>query len=182
MDTSTNAQTVGEAMDRRADQAAQDDHVRRGSLASAGRFLRHFVLMVLVMNAGMMAYHALYATLLVPLGVDAALDPYPAIRHLLMEIAMVVPMVALMRYQRHSWTRNMEMAAAMMAGPLVFMACLQFNLHQFIPGLSAGVLGAAAEVSMYAGMLGVMLYRRNEHAHAAGPHAGHQHTGSAIPA
>ena len=136
-----------------------------GRFVQVRNFLWHFVQMVLVMNAGMMVYHLLYALLAAPLGVEAALRPYPAIRHLMMDLSMVVPMVALMRYQRAGWQYNFEMVAAMMAGPLVFVACWQLGLHQYVPGLSAQMLGILAEVSMYLGMLAAMLYRRDAHAH-----------------
>ena len=89
---------------------------------------------------------------------------------------MIPPMIALMRYHRHSWQRSLEMAAAMLAGPLVILICAQLGLHTYVPGLSLKTLFVLGDISMYVGMLGVMLYRRAEYTTG---HADHQHAGSA---
>ncbi len=89
---------------------------------------------------------------------------------------MVLPMVALMRYHRHDWQRTLEMAATMLIGPAVAIACVQLGLHNYIPGLSPKTLFTLGDMSMYLGMLGIMLYRRAEYTTG---HAAHQHTGSA---
>ena len=161
--------------------------------ASTRSFLWHFIQMVLVMNLGMVVYHAVYAALDVPLGITSALRPYPAVKQILMDLSMVVPMVAFMWYRKATWGRNFEMSAAMLAGPVVLMACLQLGLHAYVPGLTAGALKTGAEISMYAGMLGIMLYRRKDHvshgvhgehgAHSAQEHSVHEHgTSMAQPA
>lgn len=131
-----------------------------------GRFLWHFVQMVLAMMVGMGVYHLL---------TGKALAAHPVLNFAGMELSMVPPMVALMRYHRHSWQRSLEMAAVMLVGPAVFIACVQFGLHTYIPGLSRKTLFALADITMYLGMLGVMLYRRAEYTTG---HAGHHHPGS----
>jgi hypothetical protein len=73
---------------------------------------------------------------------------------------MTIPMVAWMRYRRHPWQRNAEMAAAMMV-PTAGAAALA----------AAGTLGLGAAMAlqhtvMVPAMLGVMLWRYDEYARA----------------
>ncbi len=150
----------------------EHDHPYQNTFAGIFGFAWHFVQMVIVMMLGMGIYHLLYALLDAPLGLSAALRPYPAVRQFMMDLAMAAPMVPFMWYIGSSWRRNVEMVAAMLAGPIVFLTCLQLGVNHYVPGLAAGSLQAMAEISMYLGMLAVMLYRRNDHAAHCKHHPG----------
>lgn len=132
----------------------------------ARRFIWHFVQMVVAMLVGMSVYHLL---------TGKALVAYPVVNFALMELSMVLPMVALMRYHRHSWQRTWEMAAVMLAGPALAALCVQFGLHTYIAGLSYKTFFTLGDIAMYLGMLGIMLYRRAEY--IAG-HTDHHHASS----
>ncbi len=134
--------------------------------ADVRQFVWHFVQMVLAMMVGMGVYHLL---------TGKSLAAYPVLNFAGMELSMVPPMIALMRYHRYSWQRTWEMAAVMLTGPVVFIACAQLGLHTYIPGLSIKTLFSLGDLSMYLGMLGIMFYRRAEYTTG---HAGHQHANS----
>ncbi len=138
----------------------------RSVAANVGRFLWHFVQMLLAMMVGMGVYYLL---------TGKALVAYPILNYAGMDFSMVVPMVALMRYQGHGWRHNVEMVGAMLLGPAVLLACAQLGLHAYVPGLSVKTLLGLSDATMYIGMLGVMLYRREMYTTR---HAGHHHAGS----
>ncbi len=133
-----------------------------GRGTQARRFLWHLLQMVFVMELGMSLFHAV---------AGKSLAAYPVLNNAGMQLSMIPPMVLLMRYHRHSWQRSLEMAAAMLAGPALLLACAQFGLHLYIPGLSRSTLFAWASITMSLGMLAIMLYRRAEYTadHAAHP-------------
>lgn len=131
--------------------------------ASTGRFLWHFVQMILAMMVGMMIYHML---------IGKTLAAYPVLSYAGMELAMIPPMIVLMRYHRHTWQRTLEMTAAMLVGPAVFIACVQFGWHNYVPGLSSKTMFTLGDITMYLGMLAIMLYRRAEYTMG---HTSHQH-------
>lgn len=137
----------------------------RGLAAGTGRFLWHFVQMVLAMMVGMAVYYML---------IGRALAGNPVLNYAGMELAMVPPMVALMLYQRHGWRHSAEMTGAMLIGPAVFLACAQLNLHTYVPGLTRETLFSWSHWAMYVGMLAAMLFRRDMYT-AAG--ASHHHAG-----
>lgn len=141
---------------------AHDGHTG-GSAAQLRRFVWHFVQMVLAMEVGMAVYHLL---------AYEALAAYPVLQYAGMELSMILPMVALMLYQRHGWRYSAEMTGAMVVGPVVFLACAQFGLHNYIPGLSRETLLVFSDATMYLGMLGWMLYRRDHYTRGAG-HSAH---------
>jgi hypothetical protein len=133
------------------------------SARSVGRFVWHFVQMLVAMMVGMGIFHMLTGR------------PSEANRILWyagMELSMIPTMVALMLYQRHGWRHSVEMAGAMLIGPAVFLGCAQLGWHNYIPGLTRETLFGLADVTMFLGMVGAMLYRREMYTR---PHAGHQH-------
>jgi len=142
------------------------DHRLRSHASKVGRFLWHFVQMVLAMMVGMGIYHLL---------TGKALAAYPVLFYAGMELSMIPPMVALMLHQRHGWRCSAEMAGAMLVGPAVFLACAQFGLHNYIPGLSRETLFALSDTTMYLGMLSAMLYHWEMYTTRPQPH---QHTGT----
>ncbi len=137
----------------------------RSATASVGRFLLHFVQMLVAMMVGMGIFHAL---------TGKPTEAYRVLWYAGMEVSMVPPMVALMLYQRHGWWHSAEMAVAMLIGPAIFLACAQLGLHNYIPGLTRNTLFSLADATMFLGMLGAMLYRRAMYTQ---PHTGHQHSG-----
>ena len=137
----------------------------RGLAASTGRFLWHYVQMVAAMMVGMPVYYML---------IGKNLADRPVLQNAGMELAMVPPMVALMLYQRHGWRHSAEMVGAMLIGPAVLLACVQFGLYTYVPGLTAETLFSWSHTAMFVGMLAAMLYRREMYT-AAGAH--HHHAG-----
>lgn len=138
--------------------------------AKVGRFSWHFVQMLVAMMLGMGVFHVL---------AGRATEANRVLWYAGMELSMVPPMIALMLFQGHGWRSSAEMAIAMLAGPAVLLACAQLGLHNYIPGLSRNTLLSLADATMFLGMLGAMLYRRDMYSR---PHARHRHTGAAQPA
>ena len=125
-----------------------------------GRFVKHYVEMLVAMFTGMFALGLPVAAL----GWD--INPIE-LELLYMAFIMSVPMVAWMRYRGHGWAPAGEMTAAM-----------------FVPNLAAiGLLWAGTvegghapmmiqHVAMFPAMLAVMLLRRSEYTgHAGRAHA-----------
>jgi hypothetical protein len=114
--------------------------------------IRHYVEMVVVMFAGM-------ALLWTPasLVVDTART---APMLLTMAFTMTAPMVPWMRWRGHRWQPTLEMAASMVVPTLAMLALFAADLIT-----DAGVLFAIEHMAMLAGMLVVMLARRDEYGH-----------------
>lgn len=139
----------------------------RSATASVGRFLLHFLEMLIAMMVGMGIYMAL------------AGKPPEANRVLWyagMELSMVPGVMVLMLYQRHGWRSSLEMAGAMLIGPAIILSCAQFGLYNYIPGLSLNTLLGFSDPTMILGLLADMLYRRDMYTSS---HAGHQHAAHA---
>ena len=135
--------------------------------SKVGRFLWHFVQMVVAMMVGMGIYHVL---------TGKAPEAYRVLWFAGMELSMVPPMVALMLYQRHGWRRTAEMTVAMLVGPALFLTCAQLGLHNYIPDLSRNTLFALSDATMYLGMLGAMIYRREMYTRPHEGHPAHEHS------
>lgn len=133
------------------------------NLASVGRFLWHFLEMLIAMMIGMGVYHLL---------TGKALAAYPVLNYAGMELSMIPPMVALMWFQGHSWDCSRDMVVAMLAGPALFLTCAQLGLHNYIPGISRGNLFGLSDATMYLGMLAAMLFHREMYTQ---PRGGRQH-------
>ena len=125
----------------------------------AWTFTRHYLEMVAAMLLGMATLYPV-TQLLVGEGVGTAWLRRPDIDALVMATAMTVPMVAWMRLRRHHWLPVVEMSAAMYAGFGVMFPWLWWG------GLSEMGLMMGGHVLMPLFMLGAMLARRNEYAHA----------------
>jgi hypothetical protein len=146
------------------------------SVRPVGYFLRHLGEMILAMMAGMVAGAAVLALIfstvlastvrgMTPIEV---LNQFPVLICLVVAVAMIVPMVAWMRFRGMEWRPTLEMAAAM-AIPLVPI----FGLLalQVIPGARACGLYCAVMIPV---MVVAMLFRldhytghMDHHAHAA---------------
>jgi flagellar biosynthetic protein FliP len=88
---------------------------------------------------------------------DLSSSRNPELYGTLMAVSMTVPMVAWMRFRRHSWRLSSEMAAAMIVPTLVLLVLASLNLvsGRTMIGLQHGL--------MMPSMLGAMLYRRSEY-------------------
>ena len=139
------------------------------SSGHAGRFVRHFVEMLLVMMLGMCVLGGAFGGLHVVLfgnGFAAAWRDNVGLAAFAMAFNMTVPMVLWMRYRGHSWERGGEMAAAM---NLPVLPALVLYGAGMIP--ARGVLGMQMML-MVPAMLGAMLYRKEEY---SAPHTAHRH-------
>lgn len=123
---------------------------------SNGRFIRHFLEMVVAMTIGMVALAPLWDLIFDALGWSDLFDR-PDLSALVMATNMTIGMTLWMRYRGHGWAAIAEMAAAMYV-PFVVL---------FIPfwaGLINGdTLFIAGHVLMLLCMVGVMLRRRAEY-------------------
>lgn len=140
------------------DVSPHDQRSRRGR--RWGRFVRHFVVMLTAMYAGMLILYPVYVFVAGRLGHP---DPTPALpvpSAGAMALAMTLPMAAWMRYHRHAWRPVAEMGAAMVVPTLV---ATLLHLAGTIPGQA--VMGVA-HVAMIPAMLAVMLLRFDEYADA----------------
>jgi uncharacterized membrane protein YfcA len=86
-------------------------------------FLRHVVEMVVAMMIGMFLGVGIFIAII---GVDfpQSRHQYPTAALLVMAVSMTIPMVAWMRYRRHSWRDSMEMGAAMLVPVVPFLVLL----------------------------------------------------------
>jgi hypothetical protein len=125
----------------------------------------HLAQMVVAMYAGMAAY-MLFAPALMRPG---------DLRYAGMVVSMLVPMVALMRFQHHSWRMATEMAAGMTAPIVTCIALVRLGLCPLVPfltWLTAANVYAIAHHAMLLGMIAVMVCQRGRYtaAHHATPH------------
>jgi hypothetical protein len=144
---------------------------------------RHLFAMVVAMYVGMFMYHHLVQAALIWLGFGAAFEG--DLGYAWMMASMVVGMVALMRYEGHTWSMANEMSVGMVAPVVACFALVRLGICPLVPFLSwlteANVYGVA-HTAMLLGMLAVMVWRRRMY----GPHvnapAVHRHRSlAAIP-
>ena len=123
---------------------------------ATGRFVRHYVEMLVAMFAGMFALGLPVEAL------GGEIDPIE-LELLWMALIMSVPMVAWMRYRGHGWAPAWEMTAAMFAPSFAAIALLWAEI---IDGGHTPMM--IQHVAMFPAMLAVMLLRRSEYTgHAA---------------
>ncbi|MGZ4409812.1 MAG: hypothetical protein ACXVY6_13680 [Gaiellaceae bacterium] len=126
-------------------------------------FVRHLVEMMVAMWIGMPLGRAIFAAVYGSAS-DGAVREHDIAWTLLMAVAMTVPMVAVMLYRRHSRRSAGEMAAAMIAPALPFVALKVAHV------ITAPVAGPYMGVSVVA-MIALIVYRRREYQRAAAAHA-----------
>lgn len=122
------------------------------------RFVRHFVVMVVAMYAGMAVLDPVYTAVAGHAGYADPWTELPLVSALVMAVNMTIPMVLLMLRHRHGPGATVEMAASMLVPTLVALV-----LH------AAGVLGAedvmtVAHLAMFPAMALVMLRRYRHYA------------------
>jgi hypothetical protein len=143
-------------------------HRTHPSLASAAtrtdlrQWACHLAQMVIAMYAGMAVYMQFAPALMGP----------GDLRYAGMVVSMLVPMVALMRLQHHSWRMTNEMAISMAAPMVICVALVRLGLCPLIPfltWLTAANVYAVAHQAMLLGMIAVMIYRHRMYAAAHNP-------------
>ena len=126
-------------------------------------FVRDLVEMMIAMWIGMPLGRVIFAALYGS-GSNEAVRQHDIAWTLLMAAAMTAPMVAVMLYRGHSGRSTAEMAAAMIAPALPFVA---LNVCHVITWPVAGPYMSASMVAMIA----LIVYRRREYGMAAASHA-----------
>jgi hypothetical protein len=119
-------------------------------------FWRHFLQMLAVMAAGMIATGALFLTIVGVKTWDEVTTQYPTQALLAIAAGMTVPMVAWMVYRGMGWKHSAEMAAAMIVPVVPFLCLVWFDVTK------SAQCGGYCLIAI-AAMLGLMLYRRNEY-------------------
>jgi hypothetical protein len=133
--------------------------------SSTGRFVRHYIEMVVAMFLGM-AVLAMPARMALAAAGTSWSELGTSAMLLAMAVEMTVPMVAWMRYRGHDWRPSGEMAAAMLLPTFVAVALDAGGLVS-----DGGMLMVGEHVAMLLGMLAAMLLRPAEytgHHHAVG--------------
>jgi hypothetical protein len=129
-----------------------------------GRFVRHYLEMVVAMFVSMGVLAAATAGAEAVTGLELPASPeFAAIK---MAFDMSVGMVVWMRYRGHGWAATLEMVGAMFA-PAVLLAPLSL-----MGVISGGLLMIVTHVAMLPLMLLVMLRRRAEYGAAAHTESG----------
>jgi hypothetical protein len=124
------------------------------------RFARHYLEMVAAMFIGM-AVLALPARLALSAAGTSWSELGTGAMLLAMAVEMTVPMVAWMRFRGHGWRPCNEMAAAMLLPTFVAV-----GLDATGTVADGGALMVSEHVAMLLAMLGAMLLRPAEYAHA----------------
>jgi hypothetical protein len=133
----------------------------RGNRFALWPWLRHLCEMTVAMYAGMLVYMAVAGPMLISLFGDGV--PSGAIRYCGMVLAMVLPMVALMRAEGHSWQMAQEMTLAMVAPIVLCFGLLGLAVCPLVPflgWLTPTSVYAAAHDGMLLGMVALMVVRR----------------------
>lgn len=125
------------------------------TVALNGRFVRHYVEMVVAMVAGMLLFDPVWSLVL---GGWAPLAR-PDVGALVMATNMTVGMSIWMRVRGHGWAPIAEMGAAM------YVPFLVLFVPWWLGGISAGFLTVGGHVLMLPAMLVPMLLRRAEYTH-----------------
>jgi hypothetical protein len=138
-------------------------HIRISHAGPRFHFVRHLVEMMVAMWIGMPLGRGIFAAVYGSASNDAVRQ-HDIAWTLLMAVAMTVPMVAVMLYRGHSRRSAGEMAAAMIAPALPFVALKVGDV------ITAPVAGPYMGASMVA-MIALIVYRRREYRQAAAVHA-----------
>jgi hypothetical protein len=149
---------AGTVSPRKAGQARS-----RLRLGAGWRFTRHILEMVVAMMTGMAVLSVALAVLGEPPGYSNLLLKYG-----LMGAFMAAPMVGWMRFRGHSMSDGLEMTAAMLLPMFALVVPVEWGVA--VPGLSEGSIMMLSHVAMIAGMVALMLYRRDRYAHGARDH------------
>jgi NhaP-type Na+/H+ or K+/H+ antiporter len=117
-------------------------------------FWRHFLAMLAVMAAGMIATGAIFVFVVGLKSWDQVTVQYPTQALLAMAAGMTIPMVAWMLFRGMGRKNSAEMAAAMVLPVVPFLCLVWF-------GVTKGAWCGPYCAVTIAAMLGLMFYRRN---------------------
>ena len=123
------------------------------------RFWRHFIEMLAVMVAGMLASGFALARSVGLTSWEKVTTLYPNQALLVMAAGMSIPMVAWMLYRRMGWRNSYEMAAAMVLPVIPFLCLVWFHVTK---SAQCGAYCALTVVAMFV----LMRYRRSEYSMA----------------
>lgn len=137
----------------------------RRYLGAGWRFTRHLLEMVVAMIVGMEVLDLALEVLGEPPGYAN-----PLVGYALMGASMSAPMVAWMRYRGHSWSDGLEMTLAMLVPMFALVVPVELGVARYVPGLSEHSLMMLSHVAMIAGMLALMIYRRDRYARGVHGH------------
>ena len=143
--------------------AQADDHRIRNTAPKLGRFILHFLEMLLAMMAGMPILYMLRNLIPASSGYSAAYVSGTILSDLAMGVFMTVPMVAWMIVRGHGRRHSVEMAIAMLAPVAASIVLRLLGAGAYLPWLSK-----ASHLGMFLGMLIAMLYRRDHYTGKAG--------------
>jgi hypothetical protein len=130
-------------------------HTITMAAATTGRFLLHFLEMVIAMGVGM-AIFGPFKSALVDQGYTALLDRTSIDYQFWMNLFMVVPMVLWMRARGHMWRHGIEMGGAMIIPTACVILLCRAGVTDVLPWFTTSLTG----IAMFGGMLVYMLYRR----------------------
>ncbi len=130
----------------------------RGDYRPAGRFIRHYLEMLVAMVVGMAVLTPLWSLALAPVGVELA--DHTAVYTTVMATNMSVGMGAWMRWRGHGWRSISEMSAAMYAAFAVVL------VPYWLGSVTADGVMLVGHVLMLPAMLIAMLARRDEYTRA----------------
>jgi hypothetical protein len=137
---------------------------RRGLASKAGRFLLHFLEMLVAMQVGMGIFHIMLI-LIRTYSNRAALESGTTLHAIVMTIFMTVPMGAWMVLRGHGWRHSMEMVIAMTAPVALIGLLCQLGVDEYLPWLA----GLSTPL-MFLGMIAAMLYRREHYTRGKSHH------------
>ena len=127
----------------------------KSSTFAVGRFVLHFLEMVIAMGIGM-AIFGLVKSKLADQGYTTLLDRTSVDYQVWMNLFMLVPMVLWMRVRECTWAHGLGMGVAMVVPPTCVLILCRLGVTDVIPWFSTSLTGGA----MFLGMLGFMLYHR----------------------
>jgi hypothetical protein len=149
------------------------DHKIGNSVAKVGRFILHFLEMMLAMMIGMPFFFMLRNVIPASSSYAAIFVRGTILFDLAMVIVMTIPMVAWMILRGHGYRHSAEMAFAMGA-PMVAVIALRLLMGS---DTYLSWLRQVGYNGMFLGMLIAMLYRRDHYTGKAGqsarPHSVH---------
>lgn len=146
------------------------DHRTYNAALQVGRFLLHFLEMLVAMMVGMPIFRMLGNLTPASSSYATAFKYGTILFNLNMTVFMTVPMVAWMIVRRHGWRHSMEMALAMSAPVAAIIVLRLLGADASLPWLAK-----AGHLAMFLGMLTAMVFRRDHYTGKAG-HAAHDHS------
>jgi hypothetical protein len=127
-----------------------------GGAGGRGRFLRHYLEMIIAMLVGMAVLGTAVRGVLALAGLGFPVQ-YPELAALEMAFSMSVGMVVWMRHRGHGWASALEMAGVMFVPAIALFPLLWMSV------ISADSLLVLEHVAMFPLMFLAMLRRRSEH-------------------